>query len=92
MGEKTLTPVSYEQDTMIIRQNIYDKNGNLDEKLLSDLDNFMHDWLTDIGQQGYELSPERQDENQRPFFDARDLDDEPVFEVEGDYENDGIAV
>jgi hypothetical protein len=52
----------------------------------------MHDWLTDIGQQGYELSPEKQDENQRPFFDARDLDDEPVFEVEDEYENDGVAV
>jgi hypothetical protein len=86
MQEKNLIPVSYEQDTMRVRQNIYDKLGNLNVKLLSDLDSFIHDWLTDIGQQGYELSPERQDESHTPFFVAQDPDDESIFEYEDESE------
>jgi hypothetical protein len=79
MDEKTLTPVSYEQDTMYVRENIYDEHGNLNEKLLSDLDSFINDWLTDISQQGYQLSPEREDKVDIPFFNAEILDDEPIF-------------
>lgn len=82
MDDKTLTPVSYEQDTMRVRQSIYDKQGNVDEKLLSDLDGFINDWLTDIEQQGYELTAERQDEADMPFFDEQAYDMQTVFEDE----------
>ncbi len=68
VNDRTLIPVSYEQDTMAVKQKVSDGPGGMDERLLSDLDVFMNDWLTDISKQGYELSTERQDEAVMPFF------------------------
>jgi len=86
MDDRTLIPVSYNQDTMFVRQNTYDKNGNLDEKLLSDLDSFIHDWLTDIGQQGYELSPEKEAEAETQYLDMEDC------ELDMDYLTEDVEV
>jgi hypothetical protein len=92
MDDKTLIPVSYYQDTMRVKQDVYDKNGHLNEKLLSDIDTFLHDWLTDIPQYEYELSRERQPENELPFFDEKEIDFELDFEDESTDEYCDVAV
>ncbi len=82
MAAKTVTPVSYVQDTMQLKQDVYDENGILNGKLLSDLDEFIYDWLTDIETQGYSLSPERRDEAEKPFFDEKNLSMDMLVESE----------
>ena len=81
--DRTLIPISYHQDTMLVRQDVYNnKTGATDEKLLSELDVFINDWLTDIAQHEYELSPEKQIENDLLFLD------EPKFDIEWEYDDE----